>query len=184
MHLPCSSHAVCSFYFLVSFGLSAYHVMIEYGIIPLPDFCKTDLLKATSFEELKAQIMNTKKLVPCNAASAKVLFLTLAEWNTIISFLLLISAWLFKEKMKKSDVKSCLRVDHAGELAATKIYEGQLSILSRSSVASTIKEMHRQETQHLSLFENALKTTETPFPFKSFLGKSSLRPWRYNGLNG
>lgn len=68
----------------------------------------------------------------------------------------------FKEKMKKSDVKSCLRVDHAGELAATKIYEGQLSILSRSSVASTIKEMHRQETQHLSLFENALKTTETP----------------------
>lgn len=86
------------FTFLVSFGLSAYHVMIEYGIIPLPDFCKTDLLKATSFEELKAQIMNTKKLVPCNAASAKVLFLTLAEWNTIISFLLLISAWLLKKK--------------------------------------------------------------------------------------
>ncbi len=86
------------FTFFASFSLSAYHVMIEYGVIPLPDFCKTDLLKVTNFAELKAQIMSTRKLVPCNAASVKILFLTLAEWNTIVSFLLLASAWLLKKR--------------------------------------------------------------------------------------
>ncbi len=64
--------------------------------------------------------------------------------------------------MKKNNVKSYLRVNHAGELAATKIYEGQISILSRSSVFPVIEEMHRQETHHLSLFESALEATHTP----------------------
>ena len=39
-----------------------------------------------------------------------------------------------KDKVTKDAIDSMLRVDHAGETAAAKIYDGKLAILGNSSV--------------------------------------------------
>ena len=53
-------------------------------------------------------------------------------------------------------VERVLRVDHAGEYGARRIYEGQLAVLGKSPVAGEIKEMWEQEAKHLDYFEKAL----------------------------
>jgi ubiquinone biosynthesis monooxygenase Coq7 len=56
-----------------------------------------------------------------------------------------------------TDIPSMIRVDHAGEYGAVRIYEGQLAVLRRrkgteKSVA-TIAHMAKQEQQHLKAFD-------------------------------
>ncbi len=46
-----------------------------------------------------------------------------------------------------------IRVDQAGEYGAARIYEGQLAVLGRSRVASTIRHMRGQEQAHLDTFD-------------------------------
>jgi ubiquinone biosynthesis monooxygenase Coq7 len=54
---------------------------------------------------------------------------------------------------KKIDTNSIIRVNHAGESAAVRIYEGQLRVLGESSVAPTLYHMLYQEQTHLEKFE-------------------------------
>ena len=57
---------------------------------------------------------------------------------------------------KRPDTASMLRVDQAGEYGATRIYAGQLAVLSRGSAAAhQISRMAAQEERHLARF-NAL----------------------------
>jgi 3-demethoxyubiquinol 3-hydroxylase len=42
-----------------------------------------------------------------------------------------------------------LRVDHAGEYGAARIYAGQLAVLRRSGMAPVLREMQAQEKEHL-----------------------------------
>jgi ubiquinone biosynthesis monooxygenase Coq7 len=49
-----------------------------------------------------------------------------------------------------------IRVDHAGEFGARRIYEGQLAVLGKSACAPTLKHMHEQELVHLRTFENLM----------------------------
>lgn len=49
-----------------------------------------------------------------------------------------------------------LRVDHAGELGAKRIYEGQLEILRRGRAAQAVARMAEQEETHLREFERLL----------------------------
>ncbi|CAH8871081.1 unnamed protein product [Trichobilharzia szidati] len=53
-------------------------------------------------------------------------------------------------------VDRIIRVDHAGELGANKIYQGQLLVLGKSSVGPKIKEMREQEEEHLKKFEELI----------------------------
>jgi ubiquinone biosynthesis monooxygenase Coq7 len=50
-------------------------------------------------------------------------------------------------------VARMIRVDHAGEYGAARIYEGQLAVLGRSPSAPAIAEMAAQEKQHLASFD-------------------------------
>ncbi|MGR4000497.1 MAG: demethoxyubiquinone hydroxylase family protein [Alphaproteobacteria bacterium] len=53
-----------------------------------------------------------------------------------------------------------MRVDHAGEYGARRIYEGQLAILegrSGAEVVDTLREMLSQEGEHLAAFEELLR---------------------------
>ena len=50
-----------------------------------------------------------------------------------------------------------IRVDHAGEYGARRIYEGQLAILGRGPKAQTLKHMHEQEERHLKCFEALIR---------------------------
>src|SRR5580658_6835915 len=55
------------------------------------------------------------------------------------------------------DIQAMIRVDHAGEYGAVRIYEGQLAVLKRRKGAATsvetIQHMADQERQHLKTFD-------------------------------
>ncbi|MGF1627604.1 MAG: demethoxyubiquinone hydroxylase family protein [Alphaproteobacteria bacterium] len=53
-------------------------------------------------------------------------------------------------------VARIIRVDHAGEYGARRIYEGQLAVLGRSPVGETIREMWSQEAEHLKTFDRLI----------------------------
>jgi len=66
--------------------------------------------------------------------------------------------------MKKTDKKKIeqfIRVDHAGERGAIKIYEGQLLALNTfvkdEELKKIIKEMKEHEREHCNYFENEIK---------------------------
>ena len=46
-----------------------------------------------------------------------------------------------------------IRVDHAGEYGAVRIYEGQLAVLGKRGSADTIRHMAEQEQRHLKAFD-------------------------------
>ena len=49
-----------------------------------------------------------------------------------------------------------VRVDHAGEYGAVRIYEGQLAVLGQSPDAPTIEHMAEQEREHLATFNKLI----------------------------
>ena len=49
-----------------------------------------------------------------------------------------------------------LRVDHAGEYGAVRIYEGQLAVLGDAPAGAAIRRMMAQEQEHLAAFEKML----------------------------
>ena len=49
-------------------------------------------------------------------------------------------------------VKRFIRVNHAGEFGAKRIYEGQLAVLKDTQEAATIEHMKDQELHHLETF--------------------------------
>jgi ubiquinone biosynthesis monooxygenase Coq7 len=49
-------------------------------------------------------------------------------------------------------VKKFIRVDHAGEFGAARIYAGQLAVLGRGPHAATLQHMKDQEQVHLDTF--------------------------------
>ena len=59
--------------------------------------------------------------------------------------------------LTKSDlVKRFIRVNHAGEFGAKRIYEGQLSVLKNTKDAAVIEHMKDQEMHHLETFEKLI----------------------------
>ena len=65
--------------------------------------------------------------------------------------------------MKKTDnkVEEFIRVDHAGERGAVKIYEGQLlalnTIVKDDNLRKTIEDMKEHEIEHCQFFETEIK---------------------------
>jgi ubiquinone biosynthesis monooxygenase Coq7 len=53
-------------------------------------------------------------------------------------------------------VERALRVDHAGEFGAVRIYQGQLAVLRGSESADAVRHMAEQEQRHLDAFEDLL----------------------------
>lgn len=53
-------------------------------------------------------------------------------------------------------VDEFLRVDHAGELGADRIYAGQMAVLGGTSVGPTIRHMWQQEQEHRREFERLI----------------------------
>jgi 3-demethoxyubiquinol 3-hydroxylase len=57
---------------------------------------------------------------------------------------------------RDATVARILRVDHAGEYGAARIYAGQLAMLRRSDMAPVVREMQAQEQQHLERFSDLI----------------------------
>lgn len=62
------------------------------------------------------------------------------------------SAGLSEEEL----VDRIVRVDHAGEVGADKIYEGQLAVLRNTPVGPLIQEMWDEEKEHRETFEKLI----------------------------
>ena len=58
------------------------------------------------------------------------------------------------QRSVKSQIASILRVNHAGEYGAKRIYEGQLAILKGTPSEPLLMHMKEQELGHLKSFEN------------------------------
>jgi 3-demethoxyubiquinol 3-hydroxylase len=55
-------------------------------------------------------------------------------------------------------IKRFIRVDHAGEYGAERIYSGQLAVLGRGPHAETLHHMRDQEVHHLETFSRLVAT--------------------------
>lgn len=60
------------------------------------------------------------------------------------------------ELTREELVERMIRVDHAGEFGARRIYEGQLAVLGRTADGETIRHMKEQEDRHLAAFERLI----------------------------
>ena len=65
------------------------------------------------------------------------------------------------KKSKKNKIEEFIRVDHAGERGAIKIYEGQLlalnTIVKNDELKKKIEGMKEHEKEHANYFENEIK---------------------------
>tara|TARA_B100000029_G_scaffold91707_1_gene81656 strand:+ start:36 stop:569 length:534 start_codon:yes stop_codon:yes gene_type:complete len=65
------------------------------------------------------------------------------------------------KKINKIKIEEFIRVDHAGERGAIKIYEGQLlalnTIIKDENLKKTIEKMKAHEKEHCKYFENEIK---------------------------
>ena len=65
-----------------------------------------------------------------------------------------------KLKNKNTDrqiLEEIIRVDHAGEYGATRIYEGQIAIFGKNSkIGKTIQHMADQEQEHIKKFQELI----------------------------
>jgi ubiquinone biosynthesis monooxygenase Coq7 len=56
-----------------------------------------------------------------------------------------------------SDAAAMIRVDHAGEYGAARIYDGQLAVIGRGRARDAIRHMAEQEKRHLARFDTLLR---------------------------
>ena len=71
-----------------------------------------------------------------------------------------------KKSVKKKSIKNItdrqileeiIRVDHAGEYGATRIYEGQITVFGKNTkIGKTIQHMADQEQEHIQKFEELI----------------------------
>ncbi|XP_054279322.1 5-demethoxyubiquinone hydroxylase, mitochondrial [Macrosteles quadrilineatus] len=59
-------------------------------------------------------------------------------------------------KRATKELETIIRVDHAGELGADRIYAGQMAVLGNTSVGPKIQEMWEQEKFHKAKFEELI----------------------------
>ena len=58
---------------------------------------------------------------------------------------------------EEETIESMIRVNHAGEYGAKRIYEGQLAFIKDADAKAKIQEMADQEVAHLEYFDNQIK---------------------------
>ncbi|EGC31609.1 hypothetical protein DICPUDRAFT_92759 [Dictyostelium purpureum] len=61
-----------------------------------------------------------------------------------------------KERIKREILERIIRVDHAGEFGAARIYEGQLAVLAKTKEGPLIREMADQEKEHQAKFNQLI----------------------------
>ena len=61
------------------------------------------------------------------------------------------------KKTNRKILEEIIRVDHAGEYGATRIYDGQIAVFGKESkIGKTIKHMADQEQEHIDKFNDLL----------------------------
>nr|XP_055195221.1 5-demethoxyubiquinone hydroxylase, mitochondrial isoform X1 [Nyctereutes procyonoides] len=66
------------------------------------------------------------------------------------------SSGMTLDNVNRAVVDRIIRVDHAGEYGANRIYAGQMAVLGRTSVGPVIQKMWDQEKDHLKKFNELM----------------------------
>ena len=67
-----------------------------------------------------------------------------------------------KKKTERNTFEEIIRVDHAGEYGATRIYDGQIAIFGKhSKIGKTIQHMADQEQEHIDKFNSSSANMES-----------------------
>ena len=62
-----------------------------------------------------------------------------------------------KKQTNKNILDEIVRVDHAGEYGATRIYAGQIAVFGKNSkIGKTIQHMAEQEQEHIDKFNELI----------------------------
>ena len=89
-------------------------------------------------------------------------------------------------KNLKNKVEEFIRVDHAGERGAVKIYEGQLlalnTLVKDEELKKTIEEMKIHEKEHCEFFESEIKKRKIK-PNKIFTSMGFTWCWSWFRIN-
>ena len=89
-------------------------------------------------------------------------------------------------KNSKNRIEEFIRVDHAGERGAVKIYEGQLlalnTLIKNENLKKIIEEMKVHEKEHCEFFEKEIKKRKIR-PTKIFTFMGFIRCWFRFWLN-
>jgi 3-demethoxyubiquinol 3-hydroxylase len=64
------------------------------------------------------------------------------------------------DPVPESETASMIRVDHAGEYGAVRIYDGQLAIIGRGHARDAIRHMAEQEKRHLAAFDALVRARQ------------------------
>lgn len=78
--------ALLALVFLGSAVFGAYHAGVEWGLWPGPADCTGALERASSMSDFMHQLQ-TVKVVRCDAVAIRILGLSLAGWNVVVSLL-------------------------------------------------------------------------------------------------
>lgn len=62
-----------------------------------------------------------------------------------------------KPKRASPEIDEIIRINHAGELGADRIYAGQYAVLGKTSVGPTVQHMWDQEKKHRQEFERLIQ---------------------------
>jgi ubiquinone biosynthesis monooxygenase Coq7 len=62
------------------------------------------------------------------------------------------AGWLPGDLTPREAIERIVRVDHAGEYGARRIYQGQLAVLGRGPAGPVLRQMKAQEQVHLDTF--------------------------------
>ncbi|KAL4240436.1 ubiquinone biosynthesis monooxygenase Coq7 [Mactra antiquata] len=62
-----------------------------------------------------------------------------------------------KDVKTKALLDKIIRIDHAGEFGAKRIYQGQLAVLKNTPSGPIIEEMQEEEEKHLAEFEKLMR---------------------------
>jgi|tagenome__1003787_1003787.scaffolds.fasta_scaffold19709873_2 disulfide bond formation protein DsbB len=85
--------AVLALIFIASALFGAYHAGVEWGLWPGPADCTGTLERAGSMNDFMKQLQTTR-VVRCDAVAIRILGLSLAGWNAVISAAMAIVAGL------------------------------------------------------------------------------------------
>ena len=76
--------ALVAIVFLVGTGIAAYHSGVEFGIFTGPTDCTGTIEKAADIQDFLKQLQ-TVKVIRCDEVAMRILGLSLASWNAVIS---------------------------------------------------------------------------------------------------
>ncbi len=60
------------------------------------------------------------------------------------------------DRPERAEIERMIRVDHAGEYGAARIYAGQLAMLRQTEAGDVLRHMQEQEQRHLRAFEELI----------------------------